>query len=93
MKRKSLLILLILPVVLFSCKDDDGPFVQIKSIENLIYLSIKEYRENNGENGPFVHQYFVVNEAHIYSYKMANGVSMPILTTMAKNAQSLRRTG
>jgi hypothetical protein len=74
MKRKRLLILFILPFVLFSCKDDNGPYIQIKNIENLIYLSIKEYRESNGENGPFVHQYFVVGEAQIYSYKMANGV-------------------
>jgi hypothetical protein len=37
-------------------------------------MSIKEYRETNGQTGPFVHQPFVVNEAQIYSYKMANGV-------------------
>jgi hypothetical protein len=48
--------------------------VQVKNIENLIYQSIKAYRNAEGEDGPFVHQYFVVGEAQIYSYKMANGV-------------------
>ena len=74
MKRKRLLAILILPFVLFSCNKDDGPYVSVKSIENLIYLSILDYRIENGFDGPFVHQYFVVGEAQVYSYKMANGV-------------------
>ncbi|MBE9516959.1 MAG: hypothetical protein IMY68_00275, partial [Bacteroidetes bacterium] len=41
---------------------------------NLIYETIRDYRVDEGEDGPFVHQYFVVGEAQVYSYKMANGV-------------------
>jgi len=63
-----------IPLFLFSCKKDDGPYIKIKTIENLIYEAIRDYRIEQGETGPFVHQYFVVGEAQLYSYKMANGV-------------------
>jgi len=59
---------------LFSCKKDTGPYIQVKNIENLIYEAIRDFRVSEGEDGPFVHQYFVVGEAQVYSYKMANGV-------------------
>ncbi|MDF1574574.1 MAG: hypothetical protein P1P86_05220 [Bacteroidales bacterium] len=74
MKKLPLVLFLILPLFLFSCKKDDGPYIQIKNIENLIYEAIRDFRISEGEDGPFVHQYFVVGEAQIYSYKMANGV-------------------
>lgn len=57
-----------------SCDKESGPFIQIKDIENLIYQAIRDYRISEGEDGPFVHQYFVAGEAQVYSYKMANGV-------------------
>ena len=73
--KKSLLILsLLIPICLISCKKDDGPFYKIKNIENLIYQEIRDFRVAEGEDGPFVHQYFVAGEAQVYSYKMANGV-------------------
>jgi hypothetical protein len=74
MKISRLILLLSLAITVFSCKKDDGPYVQVKNIENLIYQEIRDYRISEGEDGPFVHQYFVVGEAQIYSYKMANGV-------------------
>jgi hypothetical protein len=74
MRLSRPILLLSLALLIFSCKKDDGPYVQVKNIENLIYQSIKAYRNAEGEDGPFVHQYFVVGEAQIYSYKMANGV-------------------
>ena len=74
MRISRLILLLSITMFLFSCKKDDGPYVQVKNFESLIYQSIKAYRNANGEDGPFVHQYFVVGEAQIYSYKMANGV-------------------
>lgn len=74
MRIKHLLTLLVLSVFLFSCDKDDGPYVTVKTAENLIYGAIKDYRIGEGEDGPFVHQYFIVGEAQIYSYKMANGV-------------------
>ena len=74
MKKLSLILILIIPLSLFSCKKDTGPYIQIKNIENLIYEAIRDFRVDEGEDGPFVHQYFVVGEAQIYSYKMANGV-------------------
>jgi len=73
MMLKRILIPAILAILVFSCKKDDGGFTRVKSIENLIYLSIKEYRETNGSTGAFVHQYLMVEEAQLYSYKMANG--------------------
>lgn len=73
MKLSRILILAILPFLLFSCKDNDGGYTQIKGNEHLLYLSIKEYRELNGQTGAFVHQYLMVEEAQLYSYKMANG--------------------
>ena len=74
MRTSRLILLFALTTFLFSCKKDDGPYVKVKNIENLIYQSIRDYRVAEGEDGPFVHQYFVVGEAQIYSYKMANGV-------------------
>jgi len=74
MKKFPLVLILMLPLFLFSCKKDTGPYVQVKHIENLIYQVIRDFRVDAGEDGPFVHQYFVVGEAQIYSYKMANGV-------------------
>ena len=74
MKKLSLILILIIPLSLFSCKKDTGPYIQIKNIENLIYEAIRDFRVGEGEDGPFVHQYFVVGEAQVYSYKMANGV-------------------
>ena len=69
-----LFLLLSIAILLHSCKKVDGPFVEVKNIENLIYQEIRDFRIAEGENGPFVHQYFVVGEAQIYSYKMANDV-------------------
>jgi len=74
MKKLSLILILLIPLSLFSCKKDTGPYIQVKNIENLIYEAIRDFRVDEGEDGPFVHQYFVVSEAQIYSYKMANGV-------------------
>ena len=74
MKKLRLILILMLPLFFFSCKKDTGPYIQIKNIENLIYEAIRDFRVDEGEDGPFVHQYFVVGEAQVYSYKMANGV-------------------
>ena len=74
MKKLTLILTLLLPLCLFSCKKDTGPYIQVKNIENLIYQEIRDFRIAEGEDGPFVHQYFVVGEAQLYSYKMANGL-------------------
>ncbi|MEA3461301.1 MAG: hypothetical protein U9R49_05440 [Bacteroidota bacterium] len=74
MKKLPLILILMIPLCFFSCKKDTGPYIQVKNIENLIYEAISDFRTDEGENGPFVHQYFIVSEAQIYSYKMANGV-------------------
>lgn len=74
MKNLRLTLILIIPLFLFSCNKDDGPYYKIKNSENLIYEAIRDFRIEEGEDGPFVHQYFVAGEAQIYSYKMANGV-------------------
>ena len=74
MKKFRLILILMLPLFIFSCKKDTGPYIQIKNIENLIYEAIRDFRVDEGEDGPFVHQYFVVGEAQVYSYKMANEV-------------------
>lgn len=74
MKLKHAFTLFVLAFLLFSCDKDDGPYIKIKTAENLIYEAIRDYRIEEGEDGPFVHQYFIVGEAQIYSYKMANGV-------------------
>ena len=74
MKKLRLVLILILALSLFSCKEDTGPYIQIKNLENLIYENIRDFRIDEGEDGPFVHQYFIVGEAQTYSYKMANGV-------------------
>ena len=74
MKKFRLILILMLPLFFFSCKNDTGPYIKIKNIENLIYEAIRDFRVDEGEDGPFVHQYFVVGEAQVYSYKMANGV-------------------
>jgi len=75
MKYLRPILILLLPLFLFSCKKETGPYIQVKNIENLIYEAIRDFRVSEGEDGPFVHQYFVVGEAQVYSYKMANGVA------------------
>jgi hypothetical protein len=75
MKKLCLVPVLILTLALFSCKEDTGPYIKIKNLENLIYENIRDFRIAEGEDGPFVHQYFIVGEAQIYSYKMANGAA------------------
>jgi len=74
MKKLSLILFLVIPLCFVSCKKDTGPYIQVKNIENLIYEAIKDFRVSEGETGPFVHQYFIVGEAQVYSYKMANGL-------------------
>jgi len=74
MKMKCLIAAFILSIILVSCDDDNSSYTQIKSNENLIFLAIKAYRTDNGLDGPFVHQFVMVREAQVYSYKMANGV-------------------
>ena len=74
MKKLSLILILLIPLFFSSCEKDDGPYVKIKSIENLIYQAIRDFRIAEGETSAFVHQYFIVGEAQVYSYKMANGV-------------------
>ena len=73
MKKSYLVLVLLASLSLFSCKKDEGPYIQIKNIENLIYQAIRDYRVDEGEAGSFVHQYLIVGEAQVYSYKMANG--------------------
>ena len=74
MKVKYLFVLLLVPILLSSCQKDEEGFIQIKGIESLIYRAIKEYRTDNGLTGSFVHQFVMVKEAQVYSYKMANDV-------------------
>ncbi|MEZ5073166.1 MAG: hypothetical protein R2751_20035 [Bacteroidales bacterium] len=76
MIRKRLFALLGLPLLMLACEKDNVPFVEIKGIEGLIYQSIKAYRISNGEDGSFVHQYFMVGEAQTYSLKMAYGIEV-----------------
>lgn len=74
MKKQHLLLLLALPFLFSSCKKDDGNVVRVKSNERLVQLAIKAHRENNGLDGPFVLQFIMVEEAQIYSFKMASGI-------------------
>lgn len=55
-----------------SCEEPEL-FVQIKEIETRIYNEIKAHRDANSIGGPFVHQFIVVQEAQLYSAKMAFG--------------------
>ena len=74
MKVKRPIAVIVFVLIMVSCNDDNGSYTQIKSNENLIYLAIKAFRTDNGLDGPFVHQFIMVREAQIYSYKMANDV-------------------
>jgi len=74
MKKLPLILVLMVAICFFSCKEETGPYIQVKNIENLIYEAIRDFRTTEGETGPFVHQYFIVGEAQVYSNKMANGV-------------------
>ncbi len=75
MNLKSLLLISVLSILLSSCKDKDSTFTQVKSIETEIYNSIKSYRESKDLTGAFVHQYLMVEEAQLYSYKMSTGLA------------------
>ena len=74
MIMKRLVALFVLPFILFSCEKEESSYTQIKSNERLIFLAIKAYRTDNGLGDPFVHQFIMVRESQIYSYKMANDV-------------------
>jgi len=74
MKMKRLYAILIITVLMTACKEDPGSYTQIKTSEFLIFQAIKAFRTSNGLNGPFAHQFVMVREAQIYSYKMANNV-------------------
>ena len=75
MKKTLILLGLVTAYFLFSSTScNDEPFVQIKAVESRIYNEIKTYRESNGLDGPFVHQYVMVKEAQLYSIKMASGM-------------------
>ncbi len=43
MKKLRLILILMLPLFLFSCKKDTGPYIQIKNIDNLIYEAIRDF--------------------------------------------------
>jgi hypothetical protein len=74
MKLKFFALLILIFFFVPSCNDDNGGYTTIKGIEGLIFQSIKEYRESNGMTGPFVHQFIMVREAQLYSYKLASGM-------------------
>jgi hypothetical protein len=73
MIAKRLITLLILPLLVCSCDDNSDGYTQIKGIEHLVYMTIKEYRTGQGLTGPFAHQPYMVKEAQVYSLKMAYG--------------------
>ncbi len=79
MKLRLLMLISILFLLPFSCKDKDSSYVQVKSFENEIYNAVKEYRESKNLNGPFVHQFLMVEEAQLHSYRMASGL-VPVST-------------
>ena len=74
MMLKRILFPVLMIILVMSCKKDEGGFTRVKAIENQIYLSVKEYRESNNQTGPFVLQYLMVEEAQLYSYKMAGSL-------------------
>jgi hypothetical protein len=74
MKLRLLMLISIMFLLPFSCKDDDSSYVQVKDSEREIYNSIKTYRESKDLTGPFVLQFLMVEEAQLHSYKMASGL-------------------
>jgi len=74
MKNKPYIALLGIVLIFSACDKENVPYTSIKDVENLIYLEIKDFRINEGLNGPFVHQVLMIQEAQKYSYKMANGM-------------------
>jgi hypothetical protein len=79
MKLRLLMLISILFLLPFSCKDKDSSYVQVKDSEREIYNSIKTYRESKDQSGPFVLQFLLVEEAQLHSYRMANGL-VPVST-------------
>jgi hypothetical protein len=67
MKLKFLVLISILFLLPFSCKDKDSSYVQVKDSEREIYNSIKTYRESKNLSGPFVLQFLLVEEAQLHS--------------------------
>ena len=74
MKLRLLMLISILFLLPFSCKDEDSSYVQVKDGEREIYNSIKTYRESNDLTGPFVLQFLMVEEAQIHSSRMVSGL-------------------
>jgi len=86
MKRLKLLPLFIVVGLLFttvSC-DDDTTFTQMKAIENLLYMNIRDYRVEQSQSSVTINLDTMVPEAQAYAYKMATGtveVSTDALST------------
>ena len=74
MIMRPLIFIVSFGLLMFSCDDEPSSYTKIKANEILIFQTIKAYRVDNGLEGDFAHQFVMVREAQIYSYKMANGV-------------------
>ena len=71
--NRKLITLLFLPIFMLSCDNDDGNYTEIKGLERLVYLNIKDFRESEGLQGAFVFQFIMVEEAQLYSFKLSRG--------------------
>lgn len=65
--------------LLTSVSCDKEPLTTIKVIESQIYNELKAHRNENGQAGPFVQQFVMVEEAQLFSAKMAFG-TIPVGT-------------
>ncbi|MFZ5939171.1 MAG: hypothetical protein ACOYXB_01245 [Bacteroidota bacterium] len=75
MKKTATLLfsLIVLSLITGSC-DDNQTFTQMKAIENMLFMKIRDYRAAENGSTLAVNLDTMVKEAQLYSYKMANGV-------------------
>ena len=70
--NKTLSLFVILTILVFSCKKDDGGFHQISALETQIHNRINDFREAKGLNR-LVLQPIMFEEARVHSDRMAKG--------------------
>jgi uncharacterized protein YkwD len=69
---RTCITILALAAIIFSCKKDDGDFVQVSVFENQLHNELNKYRTSQGLN-ELVLQYIMVKEAQAHSVGRANG--------------------
>jgi hypothetical protein len=72
MKRFAPALIMLILLVLFSCKKDEG-YISMSAIEGAVWIEINEFRTDNSKNAATANYDTMVEQAKIFSAQMAAG--------------------